>query len=178
MSLFHNIEQGFAPEKLKLIVEISEGDYNKYEYNHEDGVLEVDRVLHGPTFYPINYCDIPKTWNKGDSDPLDAVLFSTAPIVPGAMAKGRVVGMLNMIDNEEEDQKIICVNDTDPRYDHIDSIEDLPEHDLKDIKTFFELYKIPQTGKDSVELGDYFDKKEAYKLIKNSLHAYEDKFNK
>lgn len=65
-SLFHKIRQTDAPQKLTLIVEISKGDYNKYEYNHELGVLELDRVLYGPLFYPVNYCDVPGTWNEGD----------------------------------------------------------------------------------------------------------------
>ena len=93
-SLFHIVKQDKAPEILKLIVEISKGDINKYEYNKDLGVLELDRVLYGPTFYPVNYCDVPNTWNSGDNDPLDAVVFSTTPIVPGVLVKGRVVGVM------------------------------------------------------------------------------------
>ena len=104
---------------LSVIVEISEGDYNKYEYNHALGVLEVDRVLYGPLFYPVNYCDVPGTWNKHDQDPLDAILFSSRPIIPGAMVKGRVIGALEMIDNGEIDHKIVCVNAKDPRFDYV-----------------------------------------------------------
>ena len=100
-SLFHRIQQEKAPETLFLVVEISQGDYNKYEYNHELDVLEVDRVLYGPMFYPVNYCDVPGTWNEHDKDPLDAILFSSKPIVSGAMVTGRVIGAMEMIDNGE-----------------------------------------------------------------------------
>ncbi len=175
-SLFHKVQQDKAPDILSLIVEISQGDYNKYEYNHEIGVLEVDRVLYGPMFYPINYCDVPGTWNHGDNDPLDALLFSSQPIVPGALAKGRVIGVMEMIDNGETDHKIVCVNSKDPRYDHVNAVEDLTPYERKDIVTFFELYKIPQTGKDTVKVGDFLDKNKAGELIMESIKAYEEKF--
>jgi len=69
MNLFHAIKQDMAPEVLKLLVEISRGDFVKYEYNNEIGVLEVDRVLYGPVHYPVVYTDVPGTWNIHDGDP-------------------------------------------------------------------------------------------------------------
>ena len=177
-SLFFAVKQDKAPEVLKLVVEISKGDINKYEYNKDLGCLELDRVLYGPTFYPVNYCDVPNTWNSGDNDPLDAVLFSTTPIVPGVLAKGRVIGVMEMIDNGESDYKIVCVNDKDPRYSHVKTVEDLTEYERKDMKTFFELYKIPQTGRDTVKVGKFLGPKEAYEIIEKSLKEYKEKFEK
>lgn len=176
-SLFHRIQQT-DPEKLQLLVEISKGDYNKYEFNHEYGVLELDRVLYGPIFYPVNYCDVPGTWNEGDDDPLDAVVFATKEIVPGALVTGRVIGALEMIDNDEVDHKIICVADKDPRYEHVKSVDDLTPYERKDLKSFFELYKIPQTGKDTVKVGKFFSKDEALKLVEESVDCYKKKFKK
>lgn len=175
-SHFHNIPQDKAPEMLNLIVEIQKGDMNKYEYNKEFGVLELDRVLYGPTFYPVNYCDVPNTWNASDNDPLDAVVFSSAPIIPGVLVKGRVVGMMEMIDNEEVDHKIICVNAKDPRYEHVKHVDDLTPYERKDLKTFMELYKIPQTGKDTVKVGDFLGPDKAYEFIRESLEEYKKKF--
>lgn len=177
-SLFHNVKQDKAPEELKLITEISKGDYNKYEYNKDYGVLELDRVLYGPNFYPVTYCDVPQTWNADDNDPLDAVVYSTAPILPGVLVTGRVVGVMEMIDNDEKDYKILCVNSKDPRYEHVHSVTDLTPYEKKDLKTFMETYKIPQTGKDSVKVGEFLDKDYAYKIIKESQKAYQEKFNK
>jgi len=177
-SLFHAVKQDKAPELLYLIVEISEGDANKYEYNKDLGVLELDRVLYGPTFYPVNYCDVPNTWNVGDDDPLDAVIFSTHPIAPGVLAKGRVIGVMEMIDNGEEDHKIICVNAKDPRYEHVQHVDDLQPYDRKDLQTFMETYKHAQTGPNTVKIGKFLGPKEAYKIIEDSMKAYEEKFNK
>jgi len=177
-SLFHKVQQEKAPETLFLLVEISQGDYNKYEYNHDLGVLELDRVLYGPMFYPVNYCDVPGTWNEGDGDPLDALLFSSKPIIPGALVTGRVIGAMEMIDNGEIDHKIVCVNAKDPRYDHVKKIEDLTPYQRKDVVTFFELYKIPQTGKDTTKVGKFMDFDETAAFIKKCIDAYEEKFGK
>lgn len=176
-SHFHRIPQDKAPEILNLIVEIKKGDFNKYEYNKELGILELDRVLYGPTFYPVAYCDVPNTWNEGDNDPLDAVVFSTGEVMPGVMVKGRVVGVMEMIDNGEQDHKIICVNAKDPRYEHVKTVKDLPPYELKDLKHFMEIYKIAQTGKDSVKVGEFLGPEKAYELIKEAMVAYKKKFN-
>lgn len=175
-SLFHRVQQDKAPETLYLVTEISQGDYNKYEYNHELDVLELDRVLYGPLFYPVNYCDIPGTWNEHDKDPLDAVLFSSQPIVPGALVKGRVIGLMEMIDNGEIDHKIVCVNAKDPRFDHVQSVDDLTPYQKKDMITFFELYKIPQTGKDTTKVGKFLGPKEAGEFITKCIETYKKVF--
>lgn len=175
-SLFHSIQQKKVPDLLSLIVEISEGDCNKYEYNHELGILELDRVLYGPLFYPVNYCDVPGTWNNGDDDPLDALLFSSKPIMSGVLVHGRVIGAMEVIDNNEVDHKIICVNATDPRFEHVKDIKGLTPYQKKDIATFFELYKVPQTGKDTVKVGRFLDKKAAARFISTCVKAYEEKF--
>ena len=174
---FHTIPQDKAPEILNLIVEIQKGDFNKYEYNKDLGILELDRVLHGPTVFPVNYCDVPNTWNKHDNDPLDAAVFSTGGIIAGALVKGRVVGMMEMVDNGEIDHKIICVNANDPRYDHVQHVDDLTPYERKDLKTFMEIYKYAQTGPGSVKVGEFLGPKDAYALIEESMKEYKTKFN-
>jgi inorganic pyrophosphatase len=175
-NLFHIIKQDKAPQVISVLVEIAKGDYTKYEFNHEYGILELDRVLYGPLFYPVAYCDVPGTWNNGDNDPLDAVVYCSGNLLPGTLVKGRVIGVMEMEDNGEADSKIICVADKDPRYKHVNSINDLTEYEKKDLKSFMELYKIPQTGKDTVKVGEFKDAEAAYELIENCIKTYHEKF--
>lgn len=175
-SHFHIVPQKESPEKIYVIVEIQKGDVNKYEYNHEYGILELDRVLYGPTHYPVNYCDVPGTWNEDDNDPLDAVVFSTKEFMPGVLVKGRVIGMMEMVDNNEPDPKIVCVADGDPRYDHVYSIDDLAPYERKDLRTFMEIYKYAQTSSSIVKVGEFKGKKEAYELINRCVNSYRKKF--
>jgi len=176
ISHFHIIPQNEAPEKLNLLVEIQQGDVNKYEYNHEYGILELNRVLSGPTFYPVNYCDVPGTWNEDDNDPLDAVVYGTKNLLPGIMVKGRVIGMMEMVDNKKPDPKIICVADYDPRYDHVQSLDDLAPYQKKDLRTFMEIYKYAQTTDSLVEVGRFLGKKEAFETIRRCVETYNQKF--
>lgn len=173
---FHVIPQEKAPKILNLVVEIQRGDFVKYEYRQDLGILEVDRVLHGPVHYPMVYCDVPKTWNKHDDDPLDAVVFTTGNIIPGTMVAGRVIGMMEMEDNGEQDHKILTVNNVDPRYDHVNHVKDLPPGELRDMQTFFETYKYAQTGPDSVRVGEFLGPEEAYKLIEQAMKDYKKRF--
>lgn len=175
-SHFHTIPQNKAPQILNLIVEIEKGGFIKYEYDHELGILVCDRVLYGPVHFPVNYCDVPKTWNKYDNDPLDAVVFTKGNIQAGTMCVGRVIGVMEMIDGGEKDNKIICVNNNDPRYDHINELKDMRDWDLKDMKTFFEIYKHAQKGAGAVTVGRFLGKKHAYKIIREAIKDYAEKF--
>lgn len=176
-ALFHRIKQDKAPEVIKVIVEIQKGDHVKYEYDHESDILVVDRVLYGPVYYPAVYADVPGTWNINDGDPLDAVVYTSGNIVPGVMMYGRVIGMMEMIDNGEIDHKIITVNDKDPRFKHVNSIEDLPPYEIKDLQTFMETYKYAQTGPGTVQIPGFKGKEEAYEFIRQSMEEYKKKFN-
>ncbi|MDA0208068.1 MAG: inorganic diphosphatase [bacterium] len=175
-SLFHRIKQENAPEELMVLVEIPEGCANKYEFDKDLGALVLDRVLYGPNVYPVNYCDVPGTWNEGDNDPLDVMLFSSFPVHPGTLAKGRVIGIMEMDDNGEVDHKVLCVAKKDPRFDHVKTVDDLTEYQKKDIKTFFETYKIPQTGRDTVKVGEFKGPEAAHAFIEECLKAYDAKF--
>ena len=93
------------------------------------------------------------------------------------MVVGRVVGVMEMDDSGEWDNKIICVNDNDPRYKHVKDLKDLKEWDLKDVKTFFETYKIAQVGHGAVKVGRFLGKEEAYKIIEQALADYKEHFD-
>lgn len=175
-SLFHIVKQEKAPEVLKVIVEIPKGDFVKYEYNHKYNVLEVDRVLYGPAVYPAVYADVPNTWNIGDGDPLDAVVYTTGNVYPGVLMTVRVIGMMEMVDNGETDNKIICVNARDPRYDNVKELSDLPPYKLKDLQTFMETYKHAQTGPGTVKIPGFKSKEEAYKEILSAMAEYQRQF--
>ena len=177
-SIFNKIKQDKAPEVLNVVIEISKGDFNKYELNKDYGILECDRVLYGPTAFPFNYGDVPQSWNTPDNDPADALVFSTYPLLAGSLIKARVVGLVKMIDNDEEDFKIVTVNSKDPRYDYIQDITDFPEWAMKDTKTFFEIYKYAQTGPGTVKIPAIVGKTEAMKFVEKVLLDYKTKFNK
>ena len=161
-----------VPNEAYVAIEIPAGSFTKYEIN-EDGFIFVDRYQSMPVVYPANYGSLPSTLG-GDGDPLDALVFTREPIVPGAFIKIRPIGFLKMIDGGEEDEKIIAVpaSDIDPTYDAIQEIDDIPEMELARIEAFFRVYKdLPEGGKE-VSLHGYGDAAEAKAMLETAIEAY------
>jgi len=88
---------------------------NKYEYDKKHNMIKLDRVLFSPFHYPGDYGLVPQTISE-DGDPLDALVLVTNPTYPGILIEARPIGLLQMKDDGESDDKIICVSTNDPRY--------------------------------------------------------------
>ena len=129
-----------APEVCNAFIEIPQGSKTKYEYDPETGLMYVDRILYSSVVYPHNYGFIPGTLAE-DNDPLDILVLMQEAVVPGCFLKARVIGVLRMIDQGEQDDKIIAVHDGDPEYAPYRDISELPKHRLLEIETFFSDYK-------------------------------------
>lgn len=155
------------------VIEIPAGSFTKYEIDADHGYVLVDRFQSMPVTYPANYGSIPSSL-AGDGDPLDGLVFTREPIVPGAVIKVRAIGVLHMIDGGEEDSKIIAVpaSDIDPTYDEIRSIEDLPEIERQRIEAFFRVYKQLPEGRKLVELNGFGGVNEATEMVASAIEAY------
>ena len=123
-----------------MIVEIPQHSGNKYEYDGELGVFRLDRALFSPMHYPGDYGFIPGTLAE-DNDPLDCLVLVQQPSYPGVLIEVRPVGVLNMVDAEEGDQKILAVPTKNPRYDQIHTMDQIFAHVRREIEHFFTIYK-------------------------------------
>ena len=116
MNIWHDISpKRITPEDFYAVIEISKGDKNKYELDKETGLLKLDRVLFTSTHYPANYGFIPRTF-ADDGDPLDVLVLCSETILPMTLVECKPIGMLNMIDGDSMDEKIIAVPLNDPNY--------------------------------------------------------------
>lgn len=171
----------FAPiERIKphdflACIEISKGSKNKYELEKQTGTLILDRILHTSTHYPQNYGFIPLTYAQ-DLDPLDVLVLSTETIVPLALVQCEPIGVLEMIDGGYLDEKIIAVAKNDPVYNSYRDISELPQHVVDEIRHFFKVYKQLENKKTIVH--KMKNAKDAQKVIRKSLEAYQEKFGK
>jgi inorganic pyrophosphatase len=129
-----------CPEIVRMIVEIPQHSANKYEYDGKLGVFRLDRALYSPLHYPGDYGFIPGTL-ADDDDPLDVMVLVQQPSYPGVMIEVRPVGLLNMVDNNERDQKILAVPTHNPRYDQIHTLDQIFPHTKREIEHFFTIYK-------------------------------------
>lgn len=154
----------------EVVIEIPRGSRNKYEVDHETGKVWLDRVLFTPFVYPVDYGAFEKTLG-GDGDPLDALVLLEFPVYPGVHLNVRPVGMLLMEDDGGQDEKLLCVPVKDPRWAHIQDIQDVPQHTKNEIEHFFERYKDLEPGK-WVKLGGWQNKEAAMKVLEAGYANY------
>ena len=137
---------------VEVIIEIPKGQRNKYELDHASGRIRLDRMLFTSTRYPADYGFIEDTL-ADDGDPLDALVLLDEPTFPGCLINCRVIGMFRMRDEKGLDDKVLCVPATDPRWEHLQDIHDVPEFDRLEIQHFFEVYKALEPGKSVQDAG-------------------------
>jgi inorganic pyrophosphatase len=125
---------------IDVFVEIPRGSRNKYEYDHVNHVMRLDRRLFSATFYPADYGFLPDTLAE-DGDPLDVLVLIDEPTFPGCMVECRPVGVFWMTDENGPDAKIISVAIGDPMWEAIRDLEGLPPHLTHEIAHFFDVYK-------------------------------------
>lgn len=128
------------PGLINVLIEIPAGSKNKYEFDKEMGALILDRVLFSSVQYPYDYGFVPNTL-ADDGDPLDGMVLMDQPTFPGCVIAARPIGMLEMIDGGDRDEKILCVPAEDPRYTQVKSLDDIAAHRLDEIAEFFRSYK-------------------------------------
>jgi len=174
LNLLH-VLPAFADEKKHIVnalIEINSGSINKYELITESGQLKLDRVGYSSLAYPFAYGAIPMTWDQ-DGDPLDIEIVGVSePLVPGSLVEARIVGIMKFVDGGEVDDKVIAVLNDDKRMDHIQSLEDLGGHFLKETQYYWEHYKhLKKPGTCKTE--GFFDTHEAVKIIKECEERYQ-----
>jgi inorganic pyrophosphatase len=128
------------------VIEIPKGSRNKYEVDHETGRVYLDRVLFTTFVYPTDYGFFENTLGL-DGDPVDVLVLLDYPLFPGVGLTVRPVAVFNMTDDGGSDAKVIAVLEKDPRWAHIQDIDDIPEYTKKEIEHFFEHYKDLEPGK-------------------------------
>ena len=163
------------PQTVDAIIEIPKGSRAKYELDKETGMLRLDRVLYSSVFYPANYGFIPQTLGE-DHDPLDILVLSQIDIQPLCIVRAIVIGVMQMIDNNEGDDKIIAVCADDVSVNHIKNIHELPAYFHAELKNFFEEYKKLENKQVLVE--GFQDVEVAKKIIQKSIVNYQEAFKK
>lgn len=171
---WHNISPGNdIPNSVNAIIEIPKGSKAKYEIDKTSGLLKLDRVLFSSVMYPANYGFIPQTY-CGDHDPLDILVLCSIDVYPLSIIEAKVIGVMHMVDNGEQDDKIIAVAKNDMSVNYIEDLSELPPHTMIEIVRFFKDYKILELKNVTIE--HLLGKRYAQKVIMESLELYKSTF--
>lgn len=172
MNLWHDIDPGTSDE-MNVIVEIPRGSKNKYEIDKKTGLIALDRVMHSAQDFPFDYGFVPKTlWHDGDA--LDVMILTTYPLSLGILVRVRPVGLMEMIDSGDNDNKILAVPIDDVRWANVKDLSDVNPHTLKEIEHFYSTYKKLQNKE--VEVGGFKGKSEAERAFKEALELYDKEY--
>lgn len=174
MNIWHDIdEKRISPNDFMCVIEIPKGSKMKYELDKQTGMLLLDRVLYTSTVYPANYGFIPRTF-AADDDPLDVLVMCSEPIAPLTLVRCYPIGVLKMIDDEQQDEKIIAIPFDEPMYNCYRDLSGLPAHIADEISHFFEVYKALEHKKTTVQ--EVCGREEAIKIIVKCMDEYNKKY--
>lgn len=174
MNIWHDISpERVRPDCFEVCVEIEKGSKVKYELDKETGIMRLDRILYTSTHYPANYGFIPRTY-ADDFDPLDVLVLCSEPIYPMTLVKCYPIGMITMIDNGHNDEKIIAIPFDDPTYNSYTDLRQLPDHIFQEMRHFFTVYKTLENKETAVDEVEGVDR--AKDVIRKALDDYIEKF--
>jgi inorganic pyrophosphatase len=162
-----------APAVVQNIIEIPTGSKAKYELDKASGLLRLDRVLFSSVHYPANYGFIPQTYCD-DGDPLDILVLSQIAFAPLCMVEAKVIGVMQMMDQGQRDDKIIAVAAQDMSVAHFDDINELPSHFLLELRGFFEDYK--RLEQKTVLIDQFQGQRAAQDIVQESITFYQNTF--
>src|SRR3989344_4666751 len=161
-----------APEVVNIFIEIPSGSSVKYELDKDSGVIFVDRFLYTEMEFPFNYGFIPGTLS-GDGDPVDVLVLSSKPVVPGVVIHSKPIAMIEMEDESGIDNKVVAVptEKINPPFGKWNDVGDIPQSTRDKIKHFFENYKKSEPGK-WVKVKGWKDREEEIEEIKKGIESY------
>jgi inorganic pyrophosphatase len=153
-----------------VFVEIPKGSRNKYEYDPVVDRIRLDRMLFTATSYPSDYGFVPDTLAE-DGDPIDALVMLDEPTFPGCIVRSRVIAVFWMRDEKGPDAKLLCVPADDPRYAHLQELEDVPVYQVSEIWHFFDIYKALEPNK-STETRGWERRRHAVAALEEAQRRY------
>jgi inorganic pyrophosphatase len=153
-----------------VVVEIPKGSRNKYEWDPARNRIRLDRMLFTATGYPGDYGFVPDTLAE-DGDPIDVLLLIDEPTFPGCTVRARIIAVFWMRDEAGPDAKLLGVPADDPRFAHLQELEDVPMHQIAEIWHFFDIYKRLEPDK-STETGHWDRSKEAVAALEQARRRF------
>ena len=148
--------------KLLCFIEIPKGSRNKYEWDEDLGAVKLDRFLYSSVVYPTDYGYIRETLGE-DGDELDALVCVSEPTFPGCVIEAKPIALFRMSDEKGNDDKVLCVPLSDPAWNTLETLEDLPRQLANEIEHFFAIYKDLEDKETVIE--GWFGREEAAQEI-------------
>lgn len=188
---WHGLDAGLdAPKIVNAYIEITPFDTIKYEIDKATGYLRVDRPQTGSAQPPTLYGFVPRTYcgkrvaalsapgvAKADGDPIDICVVSERAITRSEIVlRARVVGGIQMIDDDEADDKIVAVLESDLFWGPIQDINGLPQALLDRLTHYFSTYKLLPGKQSKVRIERTYQREHAQAVVLASMEDYKETY--
>ena len=153
-------------QKFQVRVENLVNTKEKFEYDEAVGEMRLDFVFKDGLLWPYNYGEILNTLG-GDGDKLDAIIISSGSLEIGNVIECRTVGIIELLDRGERDDKIICIPVTDEAMEKYQDFKDLDNSWQNKFKDF--LMELAKQKNKTMEILAFHGKIKAEEEIKKAL---------
>ncbi|MEM1202019.1 MAG: inorganic pyrophosphatase [Acidobacteriota bacterium] len=186
---WHGLETGPSPpDRVSAYIELTPFDRVKYEIDKTTGYMRVDRPQRTSAQPPSLYGFVPRTYcgrrvgdlspaQRGDGDPLDICVISEQPIHRGeVLVHARVVGGLQMVDEDEADDKIVAVLEGDLIWRETREISELPQILVERLHHYFSTYKRVPGTESQISIEQIYGRDHACAVVEAAMADYRDEF--
>ena len=156
-------------EILHCLVEVPKGSRNRYEWDEDLQAIKLDRFLFSSVVYPTDYGFIPETLGL-DGDPLAAMVCVSEATFPGCLIDVKPIALFRMEDDKGVDDKILCVPLSDPGWNTMERLDDLPNQLRDEIAHFFSIYK--NLEQKAVRVDGWYPREDAVEEIRASRERF------
>ncbi len=104
------------------------------------------------------------------------LVLCSESLEPLSLVRVYPIGVITMMDNGANDEKIIAIPFADPSYNGYKDLKELPKHIFDEMRHFFTVYK--QLENKETAVNEVMDRNAALGIISKARANYLDKFCK
>src|ERR1700686_3839217 len=128
---------------IQVVIETPKGSRNKYDFDSEEKVFRLKKVLPAGMTFPYDFGFVPRTLAE-DGDPVDVLVLMDEPAFPGCVLKCRLIGIIEGEQgggkDKERNDRVVAVEKENHSFADIDHLDDLGKEFLGGLEEFFVNY--------------------------------------
>jgi inorganic pyrophosphatase len=157
---------------VQVVIETPKGSRNKYDFDAEEKVFRLKKVLPAGMAFPYDFGFVPRTL-ADDGDPVDVLALMDEPAFAGCVLKCRLIGIIEGEQGDGKDKarndRVVAVEMHNHSFADIHHIDDLGKEFVRELEEFFVNYH--KLSGEPYRILDVRGPKQAKKCIEAGMQA-------